>query len=197
MRQIVLASTSKYRRELLARLGLPFETCSPGVDEDPWKSRGLPPEELVRTLSREKARALASRFPDALILGSDQAAEVDGEILGKPGTEAAAVAQILRLSGREHRLLTAVALLDARDGSMEDALDVHRIRLRSLSEADAQAYVRRDQPLDCAGSYKVESLGIALMERVSGDDFTAVIGLPLTSVVRLLERRGVRLFGAG
>lgn len=191
MRRLILASTSKYRRELLSRLGLPFESHAPLVDEEAVKARMRDPESLVRHLARAKAESLAPRFPEALILGSDQAVDLDGEILGKPPNEEAAVRQLLRLAGREHRLLTAVALHDAATGRTDEALDVHRLWLRPVSEAEARAYVARDRPLDCAGAYRVETLGISLMERISGDDFTAVIGLPLTRVTELLARFGV------
>lgn len=193
--KIVLASTSRYRRELIARLTIDVEQAAPPFDEEAEKPRlaGRPVEELVATLARGKALSLRAAYPDALLIGSDQAAEIDGEVLGKPGTEEGARAQLRRLSGREHRLLTAVAVLRASDGRIEEALDVHRLRMRQLTDREIEAYVRRDQPLDCAGAYRVEALGIALFERVTGDDFTAVIGLPLTRVVAMLERFGVRV----
>jgi septum formation protein len=192
--RVVLASTSRYRRELVGRLGITVESVAPAFDEEAGKreAAGLPAEEVVARLARGKARSAAAACPDALIIGSDQAVELDGELLGKPGTVDAARAQIKRLAGREHRLLTAVAILDAATGRVEEALDVHKMAMRRLSDKAIEAYVRRDQPLDCAGSYRIESLGIALFERLSGDDFTAIIGLPLTRVVALLERFGVR-----
>ncbi len=197
MRPIVLASTSRYRRELLARLGIPFETAAPAIDEEEEKRRGgagLPPEELVRWLARRKAESLAERFPDALVIGSDQAVEASGTVLGKPGSEEAAVRQLLFLAGaRTHRLLTAVAVHGAREGRTEQALDVHEVEMRPLSEDEARAYVARERPIDCAGAYKVEGAGIALFERLTGDDFTAIVGLPLTRVVALLKRFGVNV----
>jgi septum formation protein len=196
-RRLVLASTSPYRRDLFARLGLPFEVAAPDFEESELKKTGLAPGALALALARAKARSLAARFPDALAIGADQVAEVGGERLGKPGSEEAARAQLARLEGREHRLYTAVAVHDAASGRTADALDVHRVLLRSLSAAEIADYVARDRPLDCAGSYRIESLGIALMERVSGDDFTAVIGLPLTRVVALLGEFGVRTLGSG
>lgn len=125
------------------------------------------------------------------MLGSDQVASIDGAILGKPGTAERAVEQLMLLQGRTHRLLCGVALLDGRDGGLHTALDVHEVTLRPLREAQVRDYVARDQPLACAGSYKLESLGVTLFERVRGDDYTGVIGLPLTAVVRLLGRVGV------
>lgn len=193
--RIVLASTSRYRRELVGRLGLPIESVAPPYDEEAGKREAmwLPAEEIVAHLARGKARSVVEAGRDALIIGSDQAVEVDGELLGKPGSEEAARAQLRRLAGREHRLLTAVAVLHQATDRIEEALDVHTMAMRSLSDAAIEAYVRRDRPLDCAGAYRVESLGIALFERMIGDDFTAIIGLPLTRLTTLLERFGVRV----
>ncbi len=192
-RLIVLASTSPYRRELLARLGVKFGAVAPDCDEDRLKGRGLAAEELVTRLAREKAESVATAHPDAVIIGSDQAAEVDGEILGKPGTAAGARRQLRQLSGREHRLLTALCVLDARTGQRAEALDIHRLRLRELSDEQIARYVAADAPMDCAGSYKIEGLGIALFDQVHGSDFTAVIGLPLMRVVALLDHLGIEI----
>jgi septum formation protein len=193
VRRVILASTSRYRRALLERLGIPFEAAAPDFDEEAEKARAgdLAPEALVRRLALGKARSLAGRHPDAVIIGSDQAALLDGECLGKPGTEEAAVRQLLRLAGRVHRLLTAVAVLDAASGRALEHLDVHEVVLRPLDEATVRRYVARERPLDCAGAYKVEGPGIALFERISGDDATAVIGLPLIRTARMLEALGV------
>ncbi len=195
-RPIVLASTSRYRRELLERLGIPFEAKAPALDEAREKEElgRVSPEALVRHLARRKAESLAAACPRALIIGSDQAVDFEGEALGKPGTEEAAIRELLRLSGRTHRLLTAVAIHDAAARRTEEALDVHEVELRPIAEAEARAYVARERPLDCAGGLKVEGLGIALLSRLRGDDFTAVIGLPLIAVVTLLERFGVSVF---
>jgi len=193
MRPLVLASTSGYRRALLERLGLPFAAVAPRCDEDLLKAAGLPAEQLVAQLSRLKAESVAADHPDALILGSDQAAELDGEILGKPGTEERACAQLQRLQGREHRLLTGLCLLDAATGHRAEALDIHRLRLRPLTPEQIARYVAKDQPLDCAGSYKIEGPGIALFDSIHGRDFTAIIGLPLTRTVALLAKFGVIL----
>lgn len=194
--RILLASTSRYRRDLFARLGLPFEAVAPDFDEDAAKQElaGKGSEAIVRALALGKARAVAASAPDALVIGSDQAAAIDGELLGKPGTEEGARAQLRLLAGRTHRLLTAVALVHG--GAAEEALDVHRLTMRALDDAAIADYVRRDAPLDCAGAYRVESLGIALFERIEGHDFTAIVGLPLTLVVAMLERVGVRVLGA-
>ena len=193
MRKLVLASTSRYRRDLLARLGHPFEAVAPTCDEDAVKAEGHSADVLVRRLARLKAESVRARYPDPLIIGSDQVAEVDGRILGKPGTPAAAEAQLRRLRGREHRLLTALCVLDARTGRLAEALDIHTLRLRPLSDAQIARYVAAESPLDCAGSYKIEGLGIALFESIQGTDHTAIIGLPLTLLVSLLAPFGLEL----
>lgn len=191
--RLVLASTSRYRRALLEQLRLPFEVAAPAYEER--HDLPLAPEALVVELACGKARSLAAAYPDALILGSDQAAELDGAILGKPGSQERAVDQLMRLAGRTHRLLTAVALHDGRAGTTATALTVHEMTMRSLSRAQAVAYVRADDPVDCAGSYKVESLGIALFERMRGEDHTGIVGLPLTRVVDLLLAHGLLPLG--
>ncbi len=190
-RRLVLASTSRYRRELLGRLGLPFEAAAPAYREE--HDLDLPPEALVAHLAREKARSLTPRFPDALLLGADQVAELDGEVLGKPGDLERCVAQLGRLAGRTHRLLTGLCVLDAASGRLEQALDVQVMTMRALPEARLRAYAARDRPFDCAGGYRVEGPGIALFEAMRGEDFTGIIGLPLTRVVALLARFGVQV----
>lgn len=197
MLDLVLASTSPYRKALLARLGLPFEARPPDVDEEAVKAEGLPAADLVTRLAREKAESVARGLsilrPRALVIGSDQVAELDGEILGKPGTPEGAMDQLRRLAGREHRLLTALCVVRAGDGRRAEALDVHRLRLRPLSAEQIARYVRAEHPVDCAGSYKIEGLGITLFEWVRGDDFTGVVGLPLTRLVALLTELGADL----
>jgi len=193
---LVLASTSRWRGELLQRLQLPFTQVDPGVDEDPFKAKGLPPRELVTELAIAKARAVASAAPDALIIGGDQVAFLDGEVLGKPGTPERARAQLAKMAGRTHELITGTALLDGRTGAVHTALEVHRMTMRPLTAAQIAAYVARESPLDAAGSYYIESLGIALFERVQGEDFTAIVGLPLSQVVGLLAAAGVDVLAA-
>lgn len=194
-RPLVLASTSPWRAELLSRLGLPFEQADPDVDERPFKERGLSPRALVLELARAKASALAQRYPDALIVGADQVVHLDGELFDKPGTVEGAVTQLLRLQGREHELITGVALLDSASGGVTTGLDAHRVRLRELSEDAIRRYVHRDLPLNCAGSYKLEAAGITLFDAVEGKDYTGVVGLPLMLVTRLLLGRGVDPLG--
>lgn len=189
MRDLVLASTSVYRRELLARLRLPFLCEAPGVDEAAVK-RALPdPAAAVAELARQKARAVAARRPGAIVIGSDQGACLDGTMLDKPGSVAAAEAQLQRLSGRTHELRTAVAI--AHPGGLVEWTDVTRLTMRTLSAAEIERYVMAEQPLDCAGSYKIEGLGIALFERIDGGDQTAIQGLPLLRVAA--ELRALRL----
>ncbi len=197
MVRVVLASTSRYRRELVERLGIEVDVIAPDFDERAAEGAlgAWSLEDRARALSLGKARSLAPRYPHALILGADQMAEVDGEVLHKPGTAEGARAQLRRLSGRTHRLVTAVTLVRGADAREETVVDVHRLTMRALSDAAIARYVERDQPLDCAGSYKIEALGIALFERIEGTDFTAIVGLPLTAVVTLLGRFGVAVLG--
>lgn len=183
-RRLVLASTSRYRRALLERLGLPFEAAAPDYEEE--HDLALPPEELVIELARRKALSLAPRFPDALIVGSDQVAELEGEILLKPGTEERARDQLARLAGRTHRLLTGLAVHEPATGRTEQALDVHEMCLRPLTAEQVADYIDRERPLDCAGAYKIEGSGIGLFEALRGEDYTAIIGLPLTKLVGLI-----------
>ncbi|HEV2110994.1 MAG TPA: Maf family nucleotide pyrophosphatase [Gammaproteobacteria bacterium] len=185
---LVLASTSPHRRMLLARLGLPFDTATPGVDET--RSYREPVTELVRRLSRAKAEAVAHLHPGALIIGSDQAAERDGEILGKPGDHAAAVAQLTASSGKYLKFHTGLCLLDTRDGSRREHVDVTRVIFRSLAPAEIERYLRAERPYDCAGSFKSEGLGISLFEGIESDDPAALIGLPLIALCRFLRECG-------
>lgn len=187
---LVLASTSPYRRTLLARLGCPFATQAPDCDEQ--YAAGLLPDAVAQQLAVRKAESV--RHPGALIIGSDQVVDLDGEILGKPGSAERAVAQLLRLSGRAHRLLTAVAVHDPQQGRTEVALDVHVLHMQVLTPTQAARYVALDAPLWCAGSYMLEKRGIALFERIIADpeiaDDTAVQGLPLAKLCRLLRDFG-------
>lgn len=185
-RPLVLASTSPYRRELLQRLRIPFEVCAPEVDEQ--ELAGESPPELARRLALAKARAIAQRKPQALVIGSDQVAELDGEALGKPGSHANALAQLRRMSGRVVSFHTAVALVCEQSGFTAQDLAPVRVRFRSLSERMIEQYLAAEQPYDCAGSAKAESLGIALLESIESDDPTALIGLPLIRLCSMLER---------
>jgi septum formation protein len=187
MLPLILASTSRYRRELLERLHLPFEVESPGVDED-----ALPhetPAGLARRLARAKALAVAARHPDAVVIGSDQVADLDGEALGKPGDHAGAVRQLQRMRGRTVRFHTAVAA--ACGDAVREDLAVVTVRLHALTDTEIERYLRLEQPYDCAGSAKVEGLGICLLEAVESDDPTALIGLPLIRTCALLRHFGL------
>lgn len=190
-RPLVLASTSVYRCRLLDRLGLDYQVAAPAYAE--LSEPGWGPEETAVVHARAKAASLRSRFPGALIIGSDQVVCLNQKILGKPGTAAQAEVQLQCLAGREHRLLTALVV---QDGEREEThLEVHRLRLRPLNLAQIREYLRRDAPLDCAGSYKIESLGVALMEAAQGDDPTAIEGLPLMALTRILSGWGLDPLG--
>ena len=197
--KLVLASTSRYRKSLLEKLGLPFQTISPEVDETP--ASGESPEDLVARLSKAKAHAVAERLTDALVIGSDQLAVVDGNILGKPGTEEKAREQLAMLSGQQVTFLTGLCLARAPSstGSAVQSSELELIRtpvhFRTLSAAQIADYVSREQPLDCAGAFKSEGLGIALFERIGGDDPNALIGLPLIALCSMLERAGLAVLG--
>ena len=191
--KLVLASTSPYRRALLERLGLPFEAIAPEVDETPLS--GESPEALVSRLSRAKSTAVADGLDDALVIGSDQLAVVEDQILGKPGTEEKAREQLARLSGREVTFLTGLCLTDAASGSQQFELVPTPVQFRTLSQAQIADYVAREQPLDCAGAFKSEGLGIALFERLGGNDPNALIGLPLIALCTMLERAGLPVLG--
>jgi septum formation protein len=188
---LVLASTSPYRRELLARLRLPFVCERPGVDEDAVKRALGEPLAIVRDLARAKARAVAARHPGAVVIGGDQGAEVDGALLDKPGDAARATAQLQRLRGREHQLLTAVAV--AHPGGLVEWVETTRLTMRALGDDAIARYVAAEQPFDCAGSYKIEGLGIGLFDAIAGDDQTAIVGLPLLRLCRELRALGMAL----
>lgn len=184
---LILASTSRYRRELLSRLGLPFESVAPDVDEAALP--GEAPAALAERLALAKARAVAALHPGAIVIGSDQVADLDGEAIGKPGTHERAVAQLQRMSGRQVVFQTAVAIVAPGLAAIERA-EV-RVRFRTLTVAAIDRYLRADTPYDCAGSAKVESLGVALLEAVESDDPTALVGLPLIRTCALLRRAGL------
>ncbi|WP_048441214.1 Maf family nucleotide pyrophosphatase [Caenimonas sp. SL110] len=191
-RSIVLGSSSIYRRELLSRLRLPFEVAVPDVDESPLQ--GESPRELALRLARAKALAVAARFPDAVVIGSDQVADLEGEPLGKPGNHANAVAQLGRMSGRRVVFQTAVAVVCSATGFEAVDLAPVEVRFRDLGAAEIESYLRAEQPYDCAGSAKSEGLGIALLESIESDDPTALVGLPLIRTCQMLREAGIRLF---
>lgn len=188
MQPLVLASTSLYRKELLQRLGLEFTTAAPNVDETHRPAEAA--EHLVRRLAEEKARAVAHKFPDALIIGSDQVAVIDTEILTKPGTHENAVSQLQRSSGQCVTFYTGLCLLNVHTGQTQIEVIPFRVYFRALNAAQIENYLRREQPYNCAGSFKSEGLGIALFERLEGDDPATLIGLPLIRLTRMLENAG-------
>lgn len=187
---LLLASTSVYRRELLTRLGLPFDVARPDTDETPQP--GEAPAALAQRLAVAKAAAVAAQHPQAWVIGSDQVAEFDGRPIGKPGDRDGALAQLAAMSGREVRFVTGLCV--ARHGQTSlTALDITVVRFRRLSGAEIERYVDAEQPYDCAGSFKSEGLGIALFDAIESSDPTALIGLPLIATARLLREAGYSL----
>lgn len=190
-RAVVLGSTSPYRRELLSRLRLTFDVRAPDVDETPLA--GEAPLAIARRLAMAKARAVAAQFPQAVVIGSDQVADLEGIPLGKPGTHANAVAQLRRMSGQEVVFQTAVAVVCLATGFEQLDVAPVRVRFRALTDAEIEAYLHAEQPYDCAGSAKSEGLGVALLEAIDNDDPTALVGLPLIRTCRMLRAAGVRI----
>ncbi len=196
--RLILASSSAYRRELLGRLRLPFEAIAPDIDETP--QAGETPTATALRLARAKAQAVAARAPGALVIGSDQVATLDGGQIGKPGSHAAALAQLQKMRGREVVFHTALCLWDGRAADPDAAAQIEDVRVtvafRDLPDAELDAYLRIEQPYDCAGSAKNEGLGIALLERIDNNDPTALTGLPLIALTSMLRRAGVAFFNS-
>ncbi len=188
---LILASTSPYRRELLARLGLPFQVANPQTDETPLPAET--PEAMALRLSEAKARAVADSFPDALIIGSDQVATVDGKIYGKPGTHERAVDQLRNLSGKTVNFFTGLCLYNARTGQAEVRGVPTLVSFRHLSDSEIENYLRREPAYNCAGSAKSEGLGIALLSKMQGEDPNALVGLPLIALCDLLRNQGLEI----
>ena len=189
MQPILLASSSTYRRSLLARLRLNFDYASPDIDENPLPNET--PYELVSRLSETKARALANTYPSHLIIGSDQVAVLDGEILGKPHNHERAFQQLKAASGKEVSFKTGLCLLNAATDEQQLYVEEYRVQFRELSDEQINLYLSYEQPFDCAGSFKCEGLGIALFEKLSGDDPNTLIGLPLIRLVDMLRSFGI------
>lgn len=192
-RPLILGSTSAYRRELLERLRIPFTVESPHVDETPLP--GETPLALAQRLALAKAHAVAQRFPASVVIGSDQVADLDGEPLGKPGNYARAVLQLQQMRGKTVIFQTAVAVVCVESGFVQQALAPVRVKFRDLNDAEIDAYLRAEEPYDCAGSAKSEGLGIALLERIDNDDPTALVGLPLIRTSAMLRAAGIVLLG--
>lgn len=189
---LVLASSSPWRRQVLDKLGLPYRTKHPEIDETPLPTES--PNELVARLALEKARAVAPGFRDALIIGCDQVAVLDGQIIGKPGTHERARQQLKSASGRTLSFLTSLCLLNTASGKHQLSVVPYHVHFRPLSDELIEGYLQHEQPYNCAGSFKSEAGGIVLFERLEGDDPNALIGLPLIELVRMLEREGVKFF---
>lgn len=193
-RPLILGSTSPYRRELLQRLQTPFEIVSPDVDESPLP--GEAPATLARRLALAKARAVATNFPEAVVIGSDQVADLQGQPLGKPGNHFNAVAQLRRMSGQSVVFQTAVAVVCLQTGFEQTELAAVKVQFRTLSDGEIENYLQAEQPYDCAGSAKSEGLGIALLDAIENDDPTALVGLPLIRTCRMLRAAGIALLPA-
>ena len=190
-RTVVLGSTSRYRRELLSRLHLPFEVAAPAVDETPLPAEA--PRELALRLALAKARAVAARHPEAVVIGSDQVADLAGQPLGKPGEHARAVQQLRQMRGQTVVFQTALAVVCLATGFEEVDLAPVRVQFRDLTDDEIEHYLQIEKPYDCAGSAKSEGLGIALLDAIDNDDPTALVGLPLIRTARLLRAAGVKL----
>lgn len=188
-RPLILASTSRYRRELLSRLGLVFDAVAPEVDETP--APGESPRPLAERLALAKAREVARRYPEALVIGADQVADLHGEPLGKPGNHERATAQLQRMSGQTVIFQTALTVCCLATGFEQSDLAPVRVRFRPLDAGEIERYLRAEQPYDCAGSAKSEGLGIALLDAIDSDDPTALVGLPLIRTARLLRAAGM------
>ncbi|MCA9562059.1 MAG: septum formation protein Maf [Myxococcales bacterium] len=190
--QLVLASTSKYRRAILDQLGVRYTAASPDYEED--HSLPLRPLELALHFAKGKARSLANQYPDSLIVGADQVGDLDGELLSKPGTSEAAEAQLRSMSGRTHRLISAMALVDTRRNVMFQRVTIHHMTMKPLTDEMIRWYVTADDPIDCSGSYRIESRGLSLFADMRGSDHSGIVGLPVTSLSELLAESGHSLF---
>ena len=189
--KVILASSSPYRKKLLEQLGVSFEVHNPKFDEKSIKPGSLPPAEFALSLAEGKAKSLLGLFPKDIIIGCDQICVVQGEILGKPGTKDGAVEQLKKLNGKTHELLTAVVVLN--DNIAHRHVDQTLLTLRKLEDEQIVSYVDRDDPVQSAGSYKIEQGGITLFERIQSDDHTAIVGLPLLKLVEILTKLGLKL----
>jgi len=190
-RRLILGSTSPYRREILARLRVAFEVAAPDVDETPQPAER--PMQLACRLAMAKARSVAAQFPDCVVIGSDQVADLDGQPLGKPGDHARATAQLRKMSGRTVIFQTAVAVVCQDSGFAQLDLAPVKVRFRDLTDAEIETYLQAETPYDCAGSAKSEGLGIALLESIENDDPTALVGLPLIRTCRMIRAAGVKV----
>ena len=189
LKTLVLASSSRHRKTLLAKLGLPFQSCSPNIDESAQPNES--PKSLVLRLALSKAKEVAHKFPDALIIGSDQVAILDQEIIGKPHSHDIAAKQLQKFSGQTITFLTSLCLYNNRTKKHQLTITNYSVTFRTLKESEINQYLKIEQPYDCAGSFKSEGLGIVLFEKMTGDDPNALIGLPLISLTTMLKQEGV------
>ena len=190
-RKLILGSTSPYRRELLERLRIPFEVAAPDVDETPQATET--PKQLACRLAMAKAHAVAAQFPNGVVIGSDQVADLDGQALGKPGNHARAIAQLQQMRGKTVIFQTAVAVVCLETGFAQMDLAQVKVKFREVSDAEIEAYLLAETPYDCAGSAKSEGLGIALLESIDNDDPTALVGLPLIRTCRMIQAAGIKV----
>ena len=190
-RTLILGSTSRYRKELLSRLQIPFETVAPDVDETPHSNES--PKDLALRLALAKARAVALKNPEAIVIGSDQVADLEGAPLGKPGNHANATLQLQRMRGKTVIFQTALSVVCIATGYQRTDLAEVKVKFRDLSDAEIESYLRAEEPYDCAGSAKSEGLGIVLLDAIENDDPTALIGLPLIRTCQMLREAGVKL----
>lgn len=190
-RKLILGSTSRYRRELLERLRIPFTVEAPDVDETPLPLET--PQQMACRLAISKARAVAAKFPDSIVIGSDQVADLEGQALGKPGDHTRALAQLQKMRGKVVVFHTAVAVICQQSGFEQMDLAQVKVTFRNLSDTQIEAYLRAETPYDCAGSAKSEGLGIALLASIDNDDPTALVGLPLIRTCQMLEAAGIQL----
>lgn len=191
MTKLVLGSTSPFRKEILGKLRVPFETGAPDIDESQLDNET--PKQLVSRLAESKARALAEHFPDALIIGSDQVACIDGDILGKPGNRENAIDQLMRASGKTVTFYTGLCLLNTKTNNANVLCDPFNVHFRSLNQQQIENYLDAEEPYNCAGSFKSEGYGITLFSKLEGEDPNTLIGLPLIKLVAMLEKEGLAL----
>jgi MAF protein len=187
--KLILASSSPYRVKMLAQLRLPFDTCSPGIDETPLAGEAV--DDYVLRLAEAKARAVAARYPDSLVIGSDQACTLNGLILGKPADADAARKHLKLCSGAWVEFRTGLALLNTATGTMRKRVEAYRVKFRTLADDEIRGYIRLDNPLDCAGCFKVEAAGIALFDALDGRDYHTLLGLPMIALVDMLREEGL------
>lgn len=192
MKELILASKSPYRKELLQRLGIPFKTQNSNVDEDAIKDQGIAPLELAKVLAKAKTKSVLQENPDAIVIGSDQLGHHNGEILGKPGTIDRAIDQLMSMQNSTHELITSVCVMS--NEKTIEFTNITRLTMKSLSEQQIRNYLDKDQPFNCAGSYMIEKAGIALFEKVETDDFNAIVGLPLIELVKTLKEFEIDVF---